>query len=230
MSEGGRAHLAAICGLLLCGAARAQLSTQVSVATDYVYRGVSLNDGRPALMAAANYDSAAGWFIGGQVAQTRLYGESHSEPLWMLDAGYAHALTSRLNWEAGATRWIFPNFTYWNYAEAFVGLSAENWNLRFYYAPHYFGRQGRSTYFEFNLTRPLSEHFRLIGHVGAQAIDAANGGNTGHTFDASFGAGARFERFDLQLLKVAINHPNYSYPVVSPDDTQRWVLSAAYAF
>jgi uncharacterized protein (TIGR02001 family) len=219
-----------VCALLLCAAAHAQLSAQVSVASDYVYRGVSLDDGRPTVMAAADYDSATGWFVGGQVGQTRLYGESHTEPLWIVDAGYAHALTSRLSWEIGATYSIFTHFSYWNYAETFVGLSAKNWNLRLYYAPNYFGRQSRSTYLEFNLAQPLNEHLRLIGHLGAQRNESANGGSSSHTIDASVGAGARFDRFDLQLLRVAINRADYAYPVISPDDKQRWVLSAAYAF
>lgn len=230
MSGAGRIYLVALCGLLFAGGARAQASAQVSLASDYVYRGVSLNDGRPSWMAAANYDSAAGWFIGGQVAQTRLFSEPHAEPLWIVDAGYAHALTSRLNWEAGATYSIFTHFTFWNYAETFVGLSAENWNLRLYYAPDYFGRQRRSAYLEFNATHPLDDHFRLIGHIGAQRSESASGGDHDHTFDLSLGAGAKFDRFDLQLLWVAANRANYTYPVVSPDDKQRWVLSAAYAF
>ncbi len=231
MSRGGGPGCRAVaCGLLLTGAAHAQWSAQVGAASDYVYRGVSFNDSRPAIMAAVNYDGAAGWYLGGQIAQTRLFGERHAEPLWIVDAGYAHALTSRLSWEVGATYSIFTDFTFWNYAEMFVGVSAENWNLRLYHAPNYFGRDRRSTYVEFNSTHALDERWRVLAHVGAQQLEPARVGDRSHTLDASLGLGARFGRVDVQLLWVAVDRANYAYPSTSPEDRQRWVLSTAYAF
>jgi len=220
----------AVCCVFVAGVARAQFAAQVGVASDYIYRGVSLNDGRPTPTASASYDAPAGWFVGGQVAETRFYGGHGSEPLWVADAGYAHALTSRLSWEVGATYSIFTHFAYWNYAETFAGISAQNWNLRLYYAPNYFGRQRRSTYLEFNLTHPLGEHLRLIGHLGAQHSEPARGGSDDLVFDASLGAGAKFERFDLQLLWIAASHANSVYPVPSSDGRRHWLLSAACAF
>ena len=139
-------------------------------------------------------------------------------------------LTSRLSWEAGATYSIFSDFTFWNYAETFVGLSAENWNLRLFYAPNYFGRQRRSTYLEFDMTHPLNDRYRLIVHLGAQRSESSRGDDHDHTFDVSLGAGARFDRVDVQLLWVSTSRANYSYPVLSPEDRTRWVLSASYAF
>jgi len=218
------------CSLLLAGTAHAQWSAQVGAASDYIYRGVSLNDGRPAAMAAFNYDGAGGWYLGGQVAQTRLYGESHAEPLWIVDAGYAHALTSQLSWEIGATYSIFSGFTFWNYAETFVGLSALDWNLRLYRAPNYFGRHRRSTYLEFNYAHALDERWRLLGHFGVQQTDSARNSDRDRTLDASLGVGAKFDRVDVQLLRVAVNRANYTYPSLSPEQRQRWLLSAAWAF
>ena len=218
------------CALLLTGTTHAQWSAQAGAASDYVYRGVSLNDGDPAAMAALNYDGAAGWYLGGQVTQTRLHGQRHAEPLWIVDAGYAHALTSRLSWEIGATYSIFTDFTFWNYAEAFVGLSAESWNLRLYRAPNYFGRHQRSTYLEFNYAHALDERWRLLGHLGVQQVEFTHGGDRDRTLDASLGLGAKFDRVDVQLLWVAVDRANYAYPSTSPDQRRRWVLSAAYAF
>jgi len=231
LSRGGgpRCCLGA-CGLLLAGAAQAQWSAQVGAASDYVYRGVSLNDGQPAAMAAFNYDGAAGWYLGGQVGQTRLYGAHHAEPLWIVDAGYAHALTSQLSWEIGATYSIFSGFTFWNYAETFVGLSAQGWNLRLYHASNYFGRHRRSTYLEFNYAHALDERWRLLGHLGVQQVESTLGGDRDRTLDASLGVGAKFDRIDVQLLRVAVNRANYVYPSLSPDERQRWVLSATCAF
>jgi len=216
--------------LLCVDAAHAQLSGQIGLASDYVYRGVSLNDDRPAVTAAVNYDGAAGWYLGAQIGETRLFGERHAEPLWVAAAGYAHALTSRLSWEVGATYSNFTGFTFWNYAEMFVGLSAERWSLRLYRAPNYFGRHRRSTYLEFNGSRPLDERWRLLAHLGVQQAEFTRGGDRDRTFDASLGLGAKFGRVDVQLLWVAVNRANYAYPSTAPDERRRWVLSAVYAF
>jgi uncharacterized protein (TIGR02001 family) len=51
---------------LLALDAQAQLSGSAGVASNYMYRGISLSDDKPVARAALNYDDASGWFAAGR--------------------------------------------------------------------------------------------------------------------------------------------------------------------
>jgi uncharacterized protein (TIGR02001 family) len=217
-------------GLLWAGHAIAQMSGQISIASDNVFRGVSISDSRPSVAAEINYDGGAGWFVGGQAAQTQFYGQGHANPEIVVDAGYVHALGSGLSWEAGATYSTFPNFTFWNYAEGFVGILSDNWNARLYWSPNYFGRHQRTAYAEFNYSHPLGERLRLLAHVGAVHADAAQNIGNSRAFDASLGLGTTVSNVNIQMNWIATNRNSFLYPIATGGDRQEWVLSLAYTF
>lgn len=228
-----RRYLPGCCAAVLLGAActvHAQVSAQLSVTNDNVFRGVSLSDGRASAAAEVNYDSDAGWFAGGQVSSTRLAGEHHDNPELVVDAGYAHALTSKLTWEAGATYSTFPNFTFWNYGEAFAGVLAENWSTRLRYSPNYFGRRRRTLYAEYDFQYPLDERWRVIAHVGALHSAPAGADGRAWAYDGSLGIAARFGSMTIAFRRVAIDRSNYLYPLAPTSGRADWVVSLAWSY
>jgi len=208
----------------------AQISAQASIASDYVYRGVSLTQGRPVAALEVGYDSPSGWFAGALATATHLYGQKNYEPEYVLDLGYAHTLTPGLTWEVGATRSIFASYAFWNYSEAFVGLLGERWNARIYYASDYFGRGRQSWYGEFNYAQPLDEHWRFLAHAGmVQATKSASNPHS-QVLDASIGLAARFGATSFAIKRSALNHDNYLYSSVSTAEPGTWVVSLAYSY
>jgi uncharacterized protein (TIGR02001 family) len=225
-----RRAVLALAGVLPAHVALAQVSAEVSVATDNEYRGVSLNDKQPAPAVDLAYDSSAGWFAGTFASQVRFYAQDHSSLEMMVDAGYARKTASGLSWELGATSSIFPDFAFYNYSEVFAGLSSNDWSARVYYAPDYFGRNWRTLYAEFNYAHPLSEHLRLLGHVGILQGTFKTTNASAHTLDASVGIAAKLADFNIQLAWAATNRANYLYPVMVSDTRHEWVLSIAYSY
>lgn len=64
-----------VCLTALCGSAisaPAASEGRIGIASDYILRGVSQSDGRPALQAELQYPSSANWSVGAQVSQVRL--------------------------------------------------------------------------------------------------------------------------------------------------------------
>ncbi|MEP6938627.1 MAG: TorF family putative porin [Rudaea sp.] len=216
--------------LALTQSSFAQVSAQASIVSDYVYRGVSLTQGRPSATLEADIDDASGWFAGALVTGTRLYSEPHYEPEVILDVGYAHALTTGLTWEAGATYSYFSDFTFWNYAEVFAGVLGERWNARLYYATDYFGRDRRSWYGEINFTQPLDEHWRLLGHVGAVRSSKAALDSHSSVLDASVGVAAKFGSASFAIKRSVMNRDNYLYAPAASGERGTWVVSLAYSY
>jgi len=65
------------------------MSAQVSIASDNVYRGVSLTDGRPDRCREFNLDSDAGCSPAARFPKTHLYRQSSEHPEFTVDAGFA---------------------------------------------------------------------------------------------------------------------------------------------
>lgn len=187
--------------LLSASPVLAQFSGNVAVLSDYRYRGASLSDGRPAAQVSLAYDHAAGGYAGLLVSSVR-YAHNGQADTWLLPyLGYAWRLHPGVHAEVGAQYGDFAGTGYYDYAEFYAGLSSDRLGARLYYSPRYFG-QVSAAYLELNATHPLSEHLRMLGHIGLLRQQRGNGNDAAgrHRYDLRVGLGwALPAAFDLQL-------------------------------
>ena len=165
MARGAACLCAAL--LLVAPAAQAQLSGSAGIVSNYLYRGVSLSSGAAAPRAAVNYDAADGWYAGGQVVGGRLGGAAHRSAQWLAYAGYAGQWPSGVSWEAGVSRYAFPQRPEWHFNELYGGVTWDNVTARIAYAPDYLGLGTRTWYGEASggIALPV-ERLRAFWHVG----------------------------------------------------------------
>ena len=95
----------------------AQVSGSVAVVSDYLFRGVSLSEGRPAAQLNVNYDDASGWYAGGFASSVRLVADPGSHAQLIAYTGYARRLGSGLSFDAGASYAAFLQVAGYDYAE-----------------------------------------------------------------------------------------------------------------
>jgi len=153
---------------LWCNATFAQISGDVSLLSDYRFRGESLTEGRPAAQASLAYDHASGLFLGALISNV------HIEPTanglgGQLYGGYARPFGDHKSWEVGAVTYLFPRPSAppdYDYSEVFVGTSMNPFSARIYYSADYFHSGARTIYSELNTEQPLNEQVALLGHVG----------------------------------------------------------------
>ena len=150
--------------LMAGNAALAQTSASVMLVSDYRYRGVALSDDHPQVQMSLAYDNPDGWYAGVFASDTR-HEYIHGAQL-ISYAGYARRYSSTVSWESGASTAHFLQQARYNYTEAYVGLSSENFSARMYFSPQYFGQNLRSLYTEINGAFPLKEHVKMLAHVG----------------------------------------------------------------
>jgi len=151
---------------LLAPVAQAQLSGNAGLLSNYLYRGISLSDNRPAARLALNYDDASGWYAGGQAVTGQLAMEQHRSLQWIGYAGYAQRLASGLSWETGVTAYAFPRTANWNFREVYIGLSGEALSARLHYAPDYLGFGERTLFGELNGGWLLAPRWQAFWHGG----------------------------------------------------------------
>lgn len=195
-------HSCAVVGMIAgtaCTGARAQLSGSIAVDSDYRVRGVSLSDSKPTLRAALNYDAAGGGYMGMAVARVEsVYGDRYAQATPY--AGYALRVAPQQSLEFGVTYSHFAGESVNDYAEAYIGLLAEQWNARVFYAPNYFGGAVRTLYAEFNVHTMLTPVARLFAHAGVLARIGGTAASASQTrTDLRVGAGFSLGDMDLQF-------------------------------
>jgi uncharacterized protein (TIGR02001 family) len=219
--------------LLLAADVCAQVSGSATLTSDYVFRGTTLSDGRPAAQLTVAYDDRRGWY-GGAFASTARFAASSSQNANIVSFfGYASRLDSAVSWEAGADYSAFAGIRRYNYAEVYLGLTYESFSGRVYYSPRYFGQESSTIYGEINFALPLLERVRLLGHVGTMWSSggfAYYGQPDRRLTDARAGVGFEFDQFNLELAWVGISSPNASYPLSATRDRNKAVVSVSRSF
>lgn len=227
------------CLLLLYGVAgwlapipaHAELGGSAVFASDYLLRGVSLSDAKPAAQLALNYDHVDGWFGGAMLSNVILYGARRS-PLLQGYAGYARRAGDGLSWELGASRSGFSALHHYDYHEWFAGVAGQEWESRIYYAPAYFGYAGKTVYGEWNAVQPLRDSLRLQLHLGGlrQCGGARMPGlGTRSQFDSRIGVALDIGQWGATLAWAALSR-NGIYPVEENAARNKMVLSLSRSF
>jgi uncharacterized protein (TIGR02001 family) len=194
----------------------AQVSANVSLASDDRFRGVSLTQGHLAAQLDVGYDHASGLYAGAFASNVEFDPVVGQELQWIGYAGYARRLQSGWSVDAGAAFADFSNDADYRYWELHAGVASEAVSARVYYSPNYFGVSIHTLYAEFNGSYRLTERLKAIGHAGLlQAFAGATdqvGGDHPHA-DFLAGLEVRLEPFSLQVARVFSDGASSIYPV-----------------
>ena len=162
------------CATFYCTAAFAQMSGDLSLLSDYRFRGESLTEGRPAAQASLAYDHASGLFLGALISNVHIE-PSASGLSGQFYGGYVRPFAEQKSWEVGAVTYVFPHPSVppnYDYSEIFVGGSIDRLSLRLYYSRNYFQTGSSAMYSELSAEQPLIEHVALLGHLGYLRINS----------------------------------------------------------
>lgn len=212
------------------GSARAQWAWGVSLLSDDRFRGVSLSAGQPDLRMSLAYENLAGWF-GGAALSTAEFDAGRRDAALFSYAGYAQRASATLSWELGGSIAHFAADPSYDYLEVFAGVAAEQWNLRVFGSPSYFGGGVRTLYVEANGHVPLAGAWRLFGHAGQ--LSGLGGdpraGTPRSRLDASVGVGADLRGWSWQLAWVCAPQSTL-YPVADNEHRNSVTISASHYF
>lgn len=182
-----RALLAAV----LCsfaGAAAAEITGELFVTTNYVWRGLSLSEDAPSVIGGLAYRSrdGSGIHASAHIAGVQL-DDRHEQQLvarlgyripvadWRLDLGGVYYEFLRGDHYDPSTNRLQPDTANeQDFAEAYVGIGKANAEFRYSYSDDYFGSGELSRYYEFNYRHSLGGDLSLLLHAGlanSRAID-----------------------------------------------------------
>jgi len=200
------AALAASATIAGVGAANAETSANVSLASDYVYRGVSLSDNSPVIQGGFDWSNDS--FYAG------VWGSSLTEGTEIdLYAGYTPTL-GPVEFDFGVIGYFYPGaddddaeFDYYDLLAGAAWSLSEQFTLggAVYFAPENYGETGESIYYEINGTYAFSDALEFTAAYGNQSIEDADGEDGGAVTEESdyntwnLGATYAFHGFSLDF-------------------------------
>jgi uncharacterized protein (TIGR02001 family) len=193
--------------LLLAGPACAQVSGNVTLLSDFRYRGTSLSNGLPTVQAMVAWDRSDGWYGGLQLSRVRFMNPDAQAELQAIPyVGYVRSLRPGLSAEAGVQYTGYSHSNSYDEPDVYVGLSGKQLHSRLSWTPHYFGRSP-AWYAELDGSRTLQAPWRAIGHVGLlQTREYAEYGDARQRVrvDAAVGIAVSVRGFDARATWTAV--------------------------
>jgi len=220
--------------LALTAPARAQVAFSATASSNYVYRGVSLSDGKPALSLSIAYDHGAGAYagaalIGALTERDGVQGLGHAEYL-----GYAGRLGRSAGWDAGVMNTHVVNYDYgkykYDFTEIYGGLRRGPLNAYLYFSPNYFAPGVKTLYARIAGSIHPARPWRLFAHLGA--LSSLGGGGYPRfreQYDLGLGVARDIGIGEVQLA-FTTRGPDPVYLAGRPQRRQTLTLSLTHVF
>lgn len=160
------------------------------VVSDYLFRGLSQSNRKPAMQAGAEFDHAGGWYVGGWGSNVSWLsdGSTTAAPVSSsveLDfyGGWRGSLGGDWSVDLGAYRYQYPGsypagFTLPNTSELYAALGWKSLSLKYSYAlTNLFGYADseHSGYLDLSWNQPLAPGWQLNAHAGHQRVENVPG-------------------------------------------------------
>ncbi len=180
-------------GLVPAGAAQAGgLSGSLTLTSDYVFRGFTQTDKKPALQGGIEYEAESGFYVGTWGSSISWLSDSDPAISSQLELdgyiGYRNQLSDTISFDVGALYYGYPGsypsgFNDADTVELYAGLSAGIFGVKYSYAvTDLFGIENSdgSSYLEAGIDYGFADTWSLGLHVGKQFISGKDADGAGY--------------------------------------------------
>ncbi|OLF81136.1 hypothetical protein AWH62_00220 [Maricaulis sp. W15] len=156
-----------------------EITGNVALATDYIFRGITQTDNGPAI--SGGFDVESGGFYGGVWASSVDFSDDTTMEL-DLYGGYGFA-AGGFDFDVGGIYYAYPDSPSaggdQNFFELYGGIARSfdilSWDAKLSYSPEFYGETGPAIYLETGLGLEIGAGITLDGRVGASRFDDFSG-------------------------------------------------------
>ena len=203
-----------------------ELSGNVTLITDYVYRGISQTSENPAIQGGFDLEGSQGWYVGAWASNVDFDGSIEID----LYAGYKHSLEGEEGaFDIGVIAYEYPDDAQCadkadrstcapqsSFQEAYASIGYKGATLGVNYTEEFFFETGTATYLYLDYELALPGDVTLSLHYGDQAIEDNDAFGALDYRDYSVALGKSFGGIDFSL---AWHDTDLSTKECFPDDT-----------
>lgn len=180
--------------------ARAEVSSTITLASDYDFRGITQSALDPALQASLDWSAESGLYASLWASNVDFGEDTTSDTEVDLVLGYSGSVNDDFGYDLGVARYnYFDNGDDIDYNELFAGFTFKMFSAKLWYADDYVNSGESGSYLEGNLDVPLPNDFTFNLHIGRSAGDYWDSANDGGYTDYSVGVTRAFGNFELGL-------------------------------
>ena len=148
-----------------------EISANVALATDYVFRGFSQTNEDPAISGGFDYDFGNGFSVGTWASNVN-FGDNTSSEI-DLYGGYSFEVSEGVSVDLSYVFFAYPGETdALNYSEFHAGIGFGDLGFSLVYSPDYFGSDADAFVLNADYSIGLGENLGLDLHVGYSDADA----------------------------------------------------------
>ena len=170
--------------------AEIEISGNVALTTDYLFRGISQTDNNPAIQGGFDLAHDSGFYAGVWGSNVDFAGSLELDYY----GGYAGNINENIGFDVGAIYYDYPG------GDLGGGVDPEFWEINaglsgdvgpvalsgtISYSDDYFGETGTAFYYDLGASMDLPEEFSLAVHFGYQTIDDGEAPPKGDGFFSS---------------------------------------------
>jgi uncharacterized protein (TIGR02001 family) len=190
--------------------AGAEITGNVAMTSDYLFRGISQSDNDPAIQGGFDYSHESGFYAGTWASSVSFDGNVEID----LYAGFGGETAGGLAWDLGAIAYQYPGDSSGvdsDFEEVYGSLGFDfgvaSVTAGLAYSPDYFAESDDAYYYYLDAGIPLGEMFSLALHYGHQDIDDNAAFGTPDYDDYSVGVSTEQAGlgFDLTLSDTDLN-------------------------
>lgn len=222
----------------------------LTLTSNYVFRGISQTFDDPAIQGGFDYAHASGFYLGTWASNVTSASYNDASMEWDFYGGYNGKINDDLSYNVGLIGYYYPggesaSGEEYDTLEAYAGVTYKFFNVKYSHTlTDYFGVNSNnpvgtpngdsegSGYLEANATFELPQSIILGLHVGHQEVD--NYGILDYT-DYKVGLSKEFGGFNLGLAYTDTNAKNAPYTITKGTDTENisdgtFILSVGKTF
>lgn len=198
-----------------------EISGNLTLASDYFFRGYSETDNGPAIQGGFDLEHSSGLYAGTWASNVAFAKGSEVD----FYAGYTTDLTDEIFVDVGALYYVYAGDSDANTAEIYVGAGYSWFSLYYSHAvTDFFGDDGRNSYyFDFGVEVPMTAELTGVAHVGYQKVKVSGASDESFT-DWSIGLEYAFnDTYSIGGYYYDVNDSDY-------DDSGRFVAAIHASF
>jgi len=149
-----------------------EIEANVSLATDYVFRGFSQTNEDPAISGGFDYGFDGGFYLGIWGSNVNFGEDSNTSTEIDLYGGYAFDVSEQVSVDFGYVYFVYPGETdSLNYSEFLASVSISDFSLGVVYSPDYFGSDSDAFVVNADYSFSLGSNWGLDLHAGFTTTD-----------------------------------------------------------